>query len=183
MKNPIVENRKLQHLDAKESDFKALVPRIYEELRVIARNHLRRNGRMDTLNTTSLVHETYLKLHNNSKITLNGDAYLYASISKCMRQILVDRARHKYRSKREGGKHHVQYDDANTVVKISNSILELDNALEHLQKLHQRATRVVELRYFGGLSVKETAKTLNISERTVKSDWKFATQWIKESIN
>ena len=151
-----------------------LMPLVYEELRSLARRRFR-DGRDQTLQTTALVHEVYLKLADESQLQVQDRHHFFALAAKAMRQLTVDYARRRAATKRGGGVQLVSADDVELpAVERAGQIVELDAALERLAQLDEWLSRVVELRYFGGLSVEETAAVLGCSERTVKRDWRKA---------
>jgi RNA polymerase sigma factor (TIGR02999 family) len=147
---------------------------VYEDLRRIARAHLR--GRATgTLGTTAMVNEAYLRLAGDGERSWNDRVHFLSVASRAMRQILVDHARRKLAAKRGGGQAALSLDEERVgeeprIVEI----LALDQALDRLKALDERLTRVVELRFFGGLSVEETASVLGVTDRTVKRDWQKA---------
>ena len=174
----------LQSADAGElTALSHLVPLIYDELRVMARRELARGGRggpaRRTLQTTELVHEAYLKLVDGSHITSRGRAYFFAAAANAMRQVLVDRARRRKASKRGAGRAVLSLEEDSVAVDdYAEELVSLDDALTRLSTMSERQARVVECRYFGGLSVEETADALGVSPRTVKSDWAVARAWL-----
>jgi len=150
---------------------------VYDELRVVARRQLRRGG--DTLQTTALVNEAYVRLGSDERIVSRGKAYFFASAARAMRQILVDHARRRKRIKRGGGVRAVTLKTSDGEdSEFATDVLDLNRALESLEELNPRQVRVVECRYFAGLDVEETAETLGISSRTVKRDWTLARAWL-----
>ena len=160
-----------------------LVPLIYDELRAIAHRQLAGQQRNDTLQTTDLVHETYLRLVGDARVPERGRAYFYGAAARAMRQVLVDAARKRNAVKRGGGISVVTLDDdATAVMTYAGELLELDDALKELEKHNPRQARVVECRYFGGLGVDETAAALDVSPRTVKSDWALAKAWLFDEL-
>jgi len=151
-----------------------LMPLVYEELRALARHRLR-NSRDQTLQTTVLVHEVYLKLAQHSRLAVNDRQHFFALAARAMRQLTVDYARRRAAAKRGGGAELVAADDvAVPGVERADEIVALDAALERLARLDETLSRIVELRYFGGLSVEETAEVLGCSARTVKRGWRKA---------
>ena len=160
-----------------------LVPFIYEELRTIAHRQLNLNQEVHSIHTTELVHESYLKLVDNADVTERGRAYFYGAAARAMRQVLVDAARKRYSAKRGRGVSVVTLDDdAMTVAAYAGDLLELDDALQELARHNPRQAKVVECRYFGGLGVEETAAALDVSPRTVKSDWALAKAWLYDEL-
>jgi RNA polymerase sigma factor (TIGR02999 family) len=159
--------------------FDELLPLVYDELRQIAHRHLAREHRQRTLSTTGLVHEAYLKLVDQSQISDKGRAYFFAAASRAMRQVLVDAARRRNRAKRGGGEAVLNVDDFQVAVDdFAARLSDLDEALQKLAALFPRQARVVECRFFGGLSVEETAEALDLAPRTVKRDWSLARAWL-----
>lgn len=151
-----------------------LFPLVYAELRRIAHGQLSRKG-PSTLQTTAVVHEAYLKLATGAGTAPRDRGHFFAVAATAMRQILVDHARAHLRQKRGSGAEHLQLDERDIPVEDrAAELVELDLALSRLAELDERAARVVELRFFGGLAVEETAEALGVSERTVKRDWREA---------
>lgn len=160
-----------------------LWPLVYDELRDVAHRQLRRESRSKTFQTTALVHEAYLKLVDQTKITKNGQAYFFAAAARAMRQILVDYARRCQAEKRGGGQKVLDLDDQQIgVVEFAAEIVELNEALERLAAYNQRHAQVVECRFFGGLNIEETADALGVSPRTVKYDWALARAWLYDAL-
>jgi RNA polymerase sigma-70 factor, ECF subfamily len=156
-----------------------LVPDVYDELKRAARGMLAREFERRTLDTTALVHETYLRLARDSNVVARGRAYFFGAAARAMRRILVDDARRRSRLARGGGEKALSLDDFDpAAVAVEPALVALDEALSRFEKLHPRAGRVVECRYFGGLSIEETAEALDISPRTVKRDASFAQAWL-----
>jgi RNA polymerase sigma factor (TIGR02999 family) len=152
-----------------------LIPHVYGSLREIARHRLRAGGRDLTLDTTGLVHEAYLKLADQPRLSLQDRRHFFAVAALAMRQILVDHARRRLAAKRGGGQRPVDLDAADVAATAqAEEIVSLDEALRRLSGMDDRLARVVELRFFGGLSVEETADTLEVNARTVKRDWRKA---------
>jgi RNA polymerase sigma factor (TIGR02999 family) len=165
-------------LSIREGDKDALnelLPLVYRELHSMAHRTLGHGAGDATLNTTALVHEAYLKLHDQSSLTLQDRKHFYAVAAMAMRQIVIDHARRRQALKRGGEFRKVDLEAADLPVGDgSQEMLALDEALLRLTKLDQRMGRVVELRFFGGLSVEETAEVLEVDPRTVKRDWRKA---------
>lgn len=160
-----------------------LVPLVYQELREIARRQLGGELKNRSIQTTELVHETYLKLVDDSRVTQRGRAYFYGAAARAMRQVLVDAARKRNSKKRGGGISVVTLDDDTAAVTAyAGELLDLDAALSELAQVNPRQAQVVECRYFGGLGVEETAAALDISPRTVKSDWALAKAWLYDEL-
>lgn len=157
-----------------------LIPIVYEELRTLAHRQLAREGDGQSLRTTALVHEAYLKLAGHDQITARGRAYFFAAAARAMRQVLVDHARRRRAVKRGGGDAAAELRDelAAAADDYAERLLGLDRALHDLEAHAPRQARVVECRFFGGLSVEETAEALDVSPRTVKYDWAVARAWL-----
>ena len=161
----------------------ALVELVYDELKVMARRDLARERAGHTLQTTALVHEAWLKLVDSEKVGERGRAYFFAAASQAMRQVLVEHARRRNAAKRGGGVAHDDVDQVQIAVdEFAVELLDLDDALQQLARLNPRHARVVECRYFGGLSVEQTAAALGIATRTVKSDWALARAWLYDEL-
>jgi len=156
-----------------------LVPLVYRELRLIARRYMNGERAGDTLQATALVNEAYLKLIDCRRVRWQNRAHFFALSAQLMRRILVDRARARKYQKRGGGQQEVTFDEGLLPSsRRGRDILALDGALEALAATDARKARVVELRFFGGLSVGETAEVLKISQETVLRDWKMAKAWL-----
>ncbi|MCI0435941.1 MAG: ECF-type sigma factor [Gemmatimonadetes bacterium] len=157
--------------------------RVYEELRGLA--HLVREGRAgDTLNTTALVHEAYIKLAGTSAIALENRAHFFAVAGRAMRQIVVDAARRRMAARRGGGAIAITYDDdAHASPLRPARLIALDDALERLASFDPRRAQVVEHRIFAGLSVAQSAELLGISTGTVERDWRAARAWLALEIS
>jgi RNA polymerase sigma factor (TIGR02999 family) len=159
-----------------------LLPLVYDELRTIARRRLRYERSGHTLDTTALVHEAYLKLIQLDRVQWQSRAHFLAIAAQAMRNILVSHARGKKRIKRGGGAPHVSLDEAEDVSDLNaieaDRILALDEALERLAELNPRHARVVEYRFFGGMTIEETAAVLNVSPGTTRRDWSLLRAWL-----
>jgi len=161
-----------------------LMPLVYEELRRLARQHMRRERAGHTLQTTALVNEAYLRLVDQRRAQWQNRAQFFGVAAQLMRRILVDHARSRHRLKREGDAHKVSLDQAATVShEQSPELLALDEALKRLEAMNERMGRIVELRFFGGLSIEETAEVLKVSAGTVMKDWTFAKAFMHETIS
>ena len=160
-----------------------LMPLVYDELRRLAHRHLRRERSDHTLQTTALVHEAYLNLINQDRVRWKNRAHFFAIAARVMRRILLMHARKKQALKRGGGHAHVSIDEV-PVVSNENpeELIALDDALARLEELDERLPRVVECRYFGGLTVRETAEALDVSPATVKRDWRTAKAWLYRAL-
>lgn len=159
-----------------------LLPLVYAELRRVARNHLRRETPGLTLQPTALVNEAYLRLVQITDMTWHGRAHFFAMCSRLMRQILVDAARARRVAKRGGGAIRVSLDVDMLPGNSRPDVVALDDALEALEALDPRKCRVVELRFFTGLTVEETAAVLDVSTDTVSRDWTFAKTWLSREL-
>jgi RNA polymerase sigma factor (TIGR02999 family) len=156
-----------------------LVPVVYDELRRVARRHLRREQPGHALQATALVHEVYLRLVDVERLTLKNRTHFFAVAAKLMRQILVDHARRQHAGKRGGGATMVSLADVSPAAQPpSVDVLALDQALEALSAIDARQCGVVELRFFGGLDIDEAAEALGISPATVEREWAFAKAWL-----
>ena len=156
-----------------------LMSLVYEELRRLARNYMRRERTDHTLQATALVHEAYLKLLKQPSTSWQDRSHFFGIAAHAMRQILIDHARGHLREKRGGTQKAVPLDEAFVFSPgQSAELLRLDEALERLAKLDPRQSKIVELRFFGGLSVEEAAAFLEISPKTVKRDWSMAKAWL-----
>lgn len=166
--------------EGKNEALEALIPVIYDELRRQAHYYLRRERRGHTLQTTGLINEAYIKLVNQKNVRFESRTHFFAISANLMRQILVDHAKAKYRLKRGGMKSDLPLDESIKVAADEKEIelIELDEALQRLAKMDLKQARIVELKFFGGLTIEETADVLGISPTTVKRDWKMARAWL-----
>lgn len=157
-----------------------LTPRVYVELRRMAARYVRKEGAGKTLQATALVHEVFLRLVEVDSVSWQDRAHFFAVSANMMRRILVDRARAKGTAKRGQGALHLNLDEAPDVAAESGdeNIAAIDAALQALGKFDPRKEKVVELRFFGGLSVEDTAAVLKISPQSVMRDWKMARAWL-----
>ena len=161
-----------------------LVPLIYDELRRIARRYMKREPAGHTLQTTALVNEAYLRLIEQKGMKWQNRAHFFAISAQLMRRILVSMARARYANKRGGEARQVSLDEALVISEDrAAELVALDEAMNELAALDPRRSRVVELRYFGGLSVEETAEVLKISPETVMREWKRAKAWLYTELN
>ncbi|MFO0827024.1 MAG: ECF-type sigma factor [Phycisphaerales bacterium] len=164
-----------------------LLPLVYAELQALARSYMARegahHGRDRTLQPTALVHEAYLRLVGAADVVWQNRGHFFVAAATAMRRILIERARHRGRLKRGGGRDRVPLDaDAVAVEPPSDMLLALDEALTSLERSDPRKCSVVMLRYFAGLSVEETAAALGVSAATVKNDWAYARAWLMREI-
>lgn len=176
-----------------------LVPLVYAELRRIAQAHLRRERPNHTLQRTVLVHEAFLRLVDQNNVQWQSKAHFLGLASQLMRRILVDHARARLSGKRGQGAQHLSYDEAighgdfedlggdpEALLAMPDQpnvdLVALDDALQRLQAMDEQQGRIVEMRFFGGLTVEETAKALGISPATVKRDWTIAKAWLHRAL-
>jgi RNA polymerase sigma factor (TIGR02999 family) len=165
-----------------EEASQALVPLVYQELRRLARRYLQRERPDHTLQSTALVHEAYLRLCRQKPAHFENRAHLLAVSAQLMKQILVEHARRRRAAKREGG-YKVTLDGAEPLLKERTvDLVALDDALQNLARLDPRQSQIVELRFFGGLTVEETAEALKISATTVKREWTTARLWLRHEM-
>jgi RNA polymerase sigma factor (TIGR02999 family) len=161
-----------------------LIPLVHDELHRIAKRYMGRERPGRTLQTTALVDEAYLRLVDTSHVRWQNRAHFYAVAAQLMRRILVDFARSRHNLKRGGHTQQVSLDEALVVSSgRGTDIVALDDALKALAALDARQSRVVELRFFGGLSVTETAEVLKVSEGTVRRDWSLAKAWLYRELS
>lgn len=160
-----------------------LVPLVYPELRRIARRYMSKERSQHTLQTSALINEAYLRLVNQQAVGWHDRAHFFAVASRVMRRILIDHARRQAFDKRGGGVKHIALDD--TDISIEDRAAEfvaLDEALKSLSRIDPRKSRIVELRFFGGLTVDETAEVMELSAITIKREWRSAKAWLYREI-
>jgi RNA polymerase sigma-70 factor, ECF subfamily len=161
-----------------------LMPVVYTELRQLAHRYMRRERPGHTMQTTALIHEAYLRLVDQNQVRWQHQAHFFGIAARLMRQILIEHARSHTRAKRGGGVGTISLDEAAVVSQMrAMELLALDDALERLAAIDPRKSRVVELRFFGGLSVEEAAIVLNIAPNTVLRDWRMAKAWLRREIS
>jgi RNA polymerase sigma factor (TIGR02999 family) len=161
-----------------------LIPVVYDELRRVAGRHMAGERASHTLQTTALIHEVYVRLVDLDSASIRNRAHFLAICARLMRNVLVDFARSRKYDKRGGGAVHVELDEALHVSAMSDpDLVAVDEALERLAAIDARKSQVVEFRFFGGLSVAETAEALDISPETVMRDWKFAKAWLLRELS
>jgi RNA polymerase sigma factor (TIGR02999 family) len=161
-----------------------LTPAVYSELRRMARAYMRRESSGNSLQATALVHEAYLKLVDAHVAQWQDRAHFFAISARLMRRILVDASRSRAAAKRGGGAVRVEINESIDGVPLEHDqMIRLDDALKELSRFDPRKAKVVELRFFGGLSVEETAEVLKISEQTVMRDWKLARSWLARELD
>jgi RNA polymerase sigma factor (TIGR02999 family) len=170
-------------IDGAASD--ELLPLVYDELRRLAQQRLSHEGPGLTLQPTALVHEAYLRLANGEDLRWNGPGHFFAAAAQAMRRILVERARRTGSAKRGGARRRLRLEDADDeggftigVDDLGEELVQLDDALQRLDKQDSRKSDVVTLRYFAGLSIDQTASALGVSAATVKNEWRFARAWL-----
>lgn len=156
-----------------------LIPLVYDELKRLARGYMRRERPDHTLQTTALVHEAYLKLVRQRRTDWQCRSHFFGIAAQIMRRILLDHARGHLRHKRGGSRQTLQLHEALTFsLEQSQDLVRLNEALERLSTIDPRQSKIVELRFFGGLSVEETSGILGVSPKTVKRDWSMAKAWL-----
>ena len=151
---------------------------VYDELRRLARHYMANERTGHTLQATALVNEAYMRLVDIHKVQWQNRAHFFAMSARLMRRILVDSARSRKYQKRGAGAQKVSLDERLMVAEPGRDLVALDDALEELAKVDERKSKVVEMRFFGGLSVEETAEALSVSVDTVMRDWKLAKAWL-----
>jgi RNA polymerase sigma factor (TIGR02999 family) len=167
-----------------ESALNKIVPLVYAELYRIARRAWSQHPQNNTLQPTALINEAYLKLANAENATFQDRCHFFAVASTAMRQVLVNHAKSRLAEKRGGGRANISIDDAQPAVhQEASEIVALHEALDALQVVDPRKSRVVEMRYFGGLSIEETAEALGVSIVTVNRDWRLARSWLIREMN
>jgi RNA polymerase sigma factor (TIGR02999 family) len=167
-----------------DSALERLMPLVYNELHRLAHRYMAREQSRETLQTTALVHEVYLRLVDVENVDWQDRAHFYGICARLMRRILVDFARSRNYQKRGGDFAHIQLEEAATVsAVVSSELLAVDEALKQLAGVDPRKSEVVELRFFGGLTVEETAAALRVSPETVMRDWKLAKAWLLRELS
>ena len=174
-------------LEWREGDKAALnrlTPLVYDELRRIAHRYVQRERDGQTLQTTALVNEAYLRFAGQQKVDWQNRAHFFAVTAQVMRHILIDHARRRHYVKHGGELQRIPIEDAAVMSQQrAAELIALDDALDELEKLDRRKSLVVELRYFGGLSLEETAEVMEISLMTVRRDWRAAKAWLYKAVN
>jgi RNA polymerase sigma-70 factor, ECF subfamily len=172
-----------RYRDGQAEAFERLMELVYDDLRRLAAWQLQTERSGHTLQPTALVHEAYLKLASQNPVEWQNKAHFFALAAQVMRHILVDHARARQRDKRGGGQISVALDEALELSRPSEpGLVELDEALSMLARQDARKSRIVELRYFGGLSIEETADVLGISPTTVRREWTLAKAWLRREL-
>jgi RNA polymerase sigma factor (TIGR02999 family) len=160
-----------------------LIPIVYTELRNLARAHLRRHRKQSLLQPTALVHEAWLKLEHRQDLDLPSRTQFYALAARVIRDVLVDHCRRQRAAKRGGSEIRVELEDANPAQNARQlDLLVLDDAIRRLGQIKQRYTHILELRFFAGLNIGETAEALQISHATVEREWNFARSWLRREL-
>lgn len=161
-----------------------LMPLVYDQLRGLARSMLNQESPGQTLQPTALVNETYLRMADQTRVDWRGKTHFFAIGAKMMRRILVDHARSKKRQKRGGGFQRIPLSDELRVTNRNDEdVLAVEAALSKLAELDPRQAQIVELRFFGGLTVEEVAEVLGVSKRTVESDWTMLRAWLRKELS
>jgi RNA polymerase sigma factor (TIGR02999 family) len=182
-----VEITRLLHQwqDGSRDAFERLVPLVYDELRTIASRRVSREWRHDHLQTTAVVNEAYVRLFGQREVDWQNRGHFFAIAAQLMRRILVDHARREHRQKRGGVSAQVVLDEAMAAAPLpvdAVDTLDLDRALQKLERLDPDEAKIVELRFFGGLTIEETAAALGISVATVKREWAIAKGWLHREL-
>ena len=173
----------IAHGSGQTGALERLVPLVYDDLRRVAREQLGRYRPGDSLNTTGLVHDAYLRLVDQSRATYRDRGHFFAVCAIAIRQIIIDHARRHGRHKRGGGQVHVPLDEANTPgASEAGHLLDVDEALQRLAAENPRLARVVECRFFAGLSEQDTAEALGVSVRTAQREWFKARAWLRAEL-
>ena len=160
-----------------------LIPAVYQELRRMADHYLRSEDPSHSLQPTALVHEAYLRLIDQTKVEWQSRAHFFGVAAQMMRRILIDHAKTKHRLKRGGTAIKVSLDEnVNFSQERAAELIALDDALQALAHIDERKSKIVELRYFGGLTVEETAQVLGVSDKTVMRDWNLAKAWLYQEL-
>lgn len=167
--------------DGSQDALDELMPRVYQELRKLARSYLRAERPEHTLQPTALVNEAYLRLVDQKNVRWQNRRHFYGIAAQLMRRILVDHARKRQSEKRGGGEALLPFEEAKGVPVKARELVALDEALKDFATIDPRSAQIVELRQFGGLSIDETADVLEISPATVKRDWTLAKAWLRRA--
>jgi RNA polymerase sigma-70 factor (ECF subfamily) len=170
--------------DGDETALESLMPLVYDELRRLASHYMRRERPDHTLQTGALVNEAYLRLIDHKGMRWQNRAHFYAVAAQAMRRILVDHARSRRYQKRGGGRRLVDLDEAARLIhEKATDLVALDDALTDLSVIDPRKSQIVEMRYFGGMSVDETAEVLGVSSVTVMREWRTAKAWLLRAVS
>jgi RNA polymerase sigma-70 factor (ECF subfamily) len=163
--------------------FDKLLPLVYEEMRRIAHRYMQQERGGHTLQTTALINEAYVRLVGQQKVEWRNRSHFFAVTAQVMRHVLIDHARRLHYAKRGGALRRVTLEEADAMTtERAAELVALDEALQELARLDPRKSRVVELRYFGGLSLEETAEVLDVSPMTVRRDWRAAKAWLYKAV-
>ena len=167
-----------------DSALEQLTPLVYDELHRLAHQHMRREKAGHILQTSALINEAYVRLVDQVQTPWQNRAHFFGIAARLMRQILVDEARKQNSAKRGGAMVQVPLDDVGTLAQAqAGNVIALDDALKHLEAIDKRQSNIVELRFFGGLSIEETADILKVSPGTVMRDWTFARAWLRSQMS
>lgn len=170
--------------DAARELVQELLPLVYDDLRRLAQAKMNREPGSATLEPTALAHETFMRLVDHSRVDWRGKSHFMAVAAQAMRRILVDHARARKRLKRGGARQRLELGSQVAQGGLSEvDLIELDDALDQLASIDPRQAKVVELRFFGGMSVEEAAETLGVSKRTVEGDWTMARAWLRRALS
>ncbi len=173
-----------QMANGRESEAERLMPLVYDQMRALAGSMLNQEIPGHTLQPTALVNEAYLKLADQNRVSWKGKTHFFAIGAKVMRRILVDHARGRKRQKRGGGMRRISLeDDLRVSSRNDEDVLAVEDALTKLATLDPRQSKIIELRFFGGLTVEEVAEVLQVSKRTVESDWTMARAWLRRELS
>lgn len=169
--------------DGNQSARDELIPLVYAELHRVAQNYLRRERRGHTLQSSALVHEAFLRLVDQ-RVAWRNRAHFFGIAAQLMRRILVDYARSRSNEKHGGDQLHLELDDAlDAAAERDADLVSLDDALTDLAAIDPQQSRVIELRYFGGLTIEETAEALGVSDTTVEREWRLARAWLRRELS
>jgi RNA polymerase sigma factor (TIGR02999 family) len=169
--------------DGKQDAKEALLPLLYEELRALARHFMQDERAGHTLQTTALVHEAYIRMGGRKDDAIENKTHYMRIAAQAMRRVLIDHARRKQSTKHGGGRQREVVENFDEFsINTSIDLIALDSAIEKLASLDPQLAQVVELRFFGGLTIEETAKVMGVSPRTVKYDWRMAKAWLREEM-
>jgi RNA polymerase sigma factor (TIGR02999 family) len=169
--------------DGDHNALERLTPQVIDELKRIARRHIRGEHGAHTLQATALVNEAYLRLVCGANVRWQDRAHFFAICARIMRHILIEAARARIADKRGGNALRVTFDEALPAMSREAEFVAVDEALNALSAIDERKARIVELRFFGGLSVEETAHVLGVSERSVNRDWRLARSWLLRELS
>ena len=164
--------------------FDELIPRVYPELRRLARGYMKRENSQHTLQTSALINEAYLRLIDQQAVDWQNRAHFFAVAAQVMRHILIDHARRYYASKRGAGALHVAPEDAAIATEArAAEFIALDDALTALARIDERKSQMIELRFFGGLTIEEAAEVMKLSPITLRREWRSAKAWLLNEID